>query len=184
MPLRHPATLTLAFVLITSPLMMSADNGTGMSDFDACLKTLNISTELASVGTYKSRMNQCVRQRELTRLNLDRNLRNTMRFSAVQSRMTRNSRATVFKAITPHTSQEMMLPKIYRTMDPRALQPIVRPSRRAISSGKNNNSKAIRDESADVRAQRLLKALDACKLYTSDYEHSNCVRNKMVEQGS
>ena len=183
---RHPAVLTLAFILITSPLLMTADDGTTMSDRDACLKTLKISPELAELGTYKWRVDQCVHQRELLRLNIDRNLRNTMRFQSVQQRVTRNSRATVFKSILKMTPEQMEkdFSRLYSPeKNELTVKPFDRPSRRSINTGRNNNSKATRSETGDLYQARLLKALDACKLLTNDYDHSNCVRNKMVEQG-
>lgn len=185
MTLNHPSVITLAFVLITGPALLFAE--TSVDDKQACIQALQLTPELAETGTYKIRVDSCVRTRENLRLSQDRNLRNTMRAAKVQERLTRNSRVINYRTVeTPETPAERQerWNTIYGDESWLYSVPVARPSRRSIQKDVSVSSKAKRETDGALRQERLHEALKACSHLTGSFHRNNCVRAKLTELGN
>lgn len=176
------AAISLAFVLITGPALLFAESP--VDDTTACIQALQLTPELAETGTYKVRVETCVRMRENLRLSQDRNLRNTLRAEKVQARLTRNSRVINYRSVgaveTPAQRQQRWN-AIYGDESWLYSAPVARPSRRAII---DNAEATIRDRentSAQEQQQRLIDAIEACKHYTNQFMRENCVRSEWAQ---
>ncbi len=186
MTLRHPAAISLAFVLITGPILMFAETtASSATDKEACILALKLTPELAETGSYKIRVDSCVRQRESLRLGMDRNLRNKLRVQEVMEHLTRNSRAINYRVIgTPETAAERhkRWNAMYRDNEaPIYSAPQNRPSRRAIQNDAEVSSKAWREVDGKAHQERLLKAMTACAHYNdNDYRRNACIRAELV----
>ncbi|MBM3231727.1 hypothetical protein FJZ28_05415 [Candidatus Peregrinibacteria bacterium] len=186
MTLKHPAAISLAFVLITGPILMFAETtASSATDKEACILALKLTPELAETGSYKIRIDTCVRQREALRLSIDRNLRNKLRVEDVMERLTRNSRAINYRVVgTPETAAERQnrWNAMYRDNEaPIYSAPQNRPSRRAIQSDAEVSTKAWREVDGKVHQERLLRAMEACKQYSNnDYRRNACIRAELV----
>lgn len=182
MSIKHPAAISLAFVLITGPLLSFADMS--VNDTEACIQTLHLTPELAETGSYKIRVESCVRQRQSLRLHQDRNLRETLRKQKTLERITRNSKAVQSRITGIETpSARMQHWKQTYTGTEKALYsaPVDRPSRRSIKNAARVSTMAWKNVDAKEYQQRLLKAIDACKHHTSQYMRSNCVREEWTK---
>jgi hypothetical protein len=185
MTIAHPAAITLAFVLITGPALLFAE--TSVDDKQACIQALQLTPELAETGTYKVRVEACVRTRQNLRLSQDRNLRNTLRAEKVQERLTRNSRVVNYHTVaTPEIPAEKQKrwDAIYGKESWLFSVPIARPSRRTIQKDVSTGNKEQRENNGALRRERLLEALKFCSHLTSSFHQKNCVRAKLTELGN
>lgn len=89
----------LLTVITTTTLPAFAQTDTEEQYRKQCVQALGLSADLAATGTYKLRVDNCIRQRTEAELNMSRNMRLQMRAQAVAEQLTTSGAPRSFRVI-------------------------------------------------------------------------------------
>lgn len=152
------------------------------------METLGLTEAQVQIGSYRVRLDGCIRERVRGREQQDRQWRLNLRTQSVFERITRNSRSALQRGIgAPETAAEVndrrKAVEAERTQYENLRKTSERPSRRLIKLSGTPGIEERKETALRVR-ERMKEAREACAHFDTHFHRSNCVRAKLRELGA
>jgi hypothetical protein len=179
----HLFLLAAGFSLLSATAPVTA-----AENRSACMQQLGLTEQLVQLGSFRIRLDGCIRQRVRLTDSQDRAWRLQQRAVTTSDRLERNAELNIRRAIGVPES-DIELQRRRETVDAARLKVIqgqsdyVRPSRRAIIRGEVPTSRSLGALSGDLFYQRQQEALKLCSPIENNFHRTNCIRAKMRQLG-